>query len=334
MARRPWPKQINMRLFITVILTVCFSAGRLEAQKPKNTATSAASKTSVTTNTKSLLWEVSGNGLTQPSYVFGTMHLMCAEDALLSDSLSYGIQQASRVYFEIDMDNMAEMMGLFKYIRMRDGKKLSDLLTAAEYERVKKYFADNKSILPLSMMERFKPYFIASMISETRMPCESRNGMEEVIMKAVKSAKKEVKGLESIEFQASVFDSIPYADQAKDLLKTIDSAGREDSSTMKMLSVYRAQDMDAIEKLTVEEEGGVASFLDLFLYGRNARWIPLMEKAMKESPTLFAVGAAHLPGKKGVLDLLKQAGYTVRPMKHLPGAAQAGYTVRPAQYRL
>ncbi|MFT4022578.1 MAG: TraB/GumN family protein [Flavihumibacter sp.] len=316
-----------MRLFITVILALLFSAARLEAQKTKTKNTdparsaTAAPGTPVTSNVKSLLWEVSGNGLANPSYVFGTMHLMCTENALLSDSLEYGIAQATRVYFEIDMDNMAEMMGLFKYIRMRDGKKLSDLLTAAEYERVKEYFVRNKSILPLSMMETFKPYFIASMISETRMPCESKNGMEEVILKAVKASKKEVKGLESIGFQASVFDSIPYADQARELLKTIDSAGVEDSSTAKMLSVYTAQDMDGIEKLTVEEEGGVASFLDLFLYGRNARWIPLIQAAMKEGPTLFAVGAAHLPGKKGVLDLLKQAGYTVRPMKHRPGTS-------------
>ncbi len=305
-----------MRLFITVILALCSFSNRLAAQVAHKNVSHVKP---VSAGVKSLLWEISGNGLPRPSYVFGTMHLMCAEDALLSDSLDFAIQKAGNVYFEIDMDNMGEMMGLFKFIRMRDGKKLSDFLTPAEYERVKKYFASSKSILPLSMMERFKPYFIASMISETRMPCESKNGMEEVILKAAKSAKKEVKGLESIEFQASVFDSIPYADQAKDLLKTIDSAGVEDSSTARMLSVYRSQDMDGIEKLTVEEEGGVASFLDLFLYGRNARWIPLMEKAMKENSTLFAVGAAHLPGKKGVLDLLRQAGYTVRPMKHVPG---------------
>ncbi|GAO45650.1 TraB/GumN family protein [Flavihumibacter petaseus] len=263
-----------------------------------------------------LLWEISGNGLKTPSYVFGTMHLLCAEDAVLSDSLQYCIDQSGTVFFEIDMDNAAEMMGVFKYIRMKDNKKLSDLLTPEEYKRVQKYFAENNSLLPLSMMERFKPYFIASMLSESKMPCAARNGMEEVMLQAVKKAQKEVLGLETVAFQASVFDSIPYADQAKELLKTIDSAGREDSSTAKMLSVYRSQDLSAIDRLTTEDDGGVSSYLDLFLYGRNAKWIPQMKKAMEKGTTLFAVGAAHLPGDRGVLRLLQKAGYTLRPMTH------------------
>ncbi len=295
-----------MRNLFAAFLTLLY-AGTGQAQDN-------ASSTNGTANT--LLWEVSGKGLAKPSYVFGTMHLLCASDAILSDSLQYSISQAGKVYFEIDMDNMGELMGIFKYVRMKGDTKLSDLLSPAEYERVKQYFANNRTMIPLSMMERFKPYFIASMLSESKMPCETKNGMEEVILQAVKREKKEVRGLETVAFQASVFDSIPYADQAKELLKTIDSAGKEDSSTSRMLEVYRNQDLASIEKLTQEEGGGIGSYLDLFLYGRNAKWIPAMESAMKEGAVLFAVGAAHLPGNKGVLQLLKEAGYRLRPMEN------------------
>lgn len=263
----------------------------------------------------SVLWEISGNGLKQPSYLFGTMHILCADDARLSDSLQYAIDKSAEVYFEVDMDNTAEMMGLFKYIRMKDNKKLSDLMTEAEYARVKKYFAENKSILPLSMMERFKPYFIASMLSESKMPCDAKNGMEEVIMKEVKRQQKPIGGLESIAFQAGVFDSIPYTEQARELLNAIDSAGKEDSLTGRMLDVYRSQDLAAIEKLT-QEEGGVSGYLDLFLYDRNARWIPIIDTAIRSKPCLIAVGAAHLPGRKGVIELLRKKGYILRPVKH------------------
>jgi hypothetical protein len=262
-----------------------------------------------------VLWEISGKGLKQPSYLFGTMHVLCAQDAKLSDSLQYAIDMSEVVYFEVDMDNTTELMGLFKYIRMNDNKKLSDLMTADEYQRVKDYFTKNRSILPLSMMERFKPYFIASMLSESQMPCETKNGMEEVIMQEVKKQQKPVNGLETMAFQASVFDSIPYTEQARELLKTIDSAGKEDSLTARMLSVYRSQDLDAIEKLTAEEEG-VSSYLNLFLYDRNTKWIPVIENAIQKSPSLIAVGAAHLPGKKGVIQLLANAGYKLRPVKH------------------
>jgi uncharacterized protein len=301
-----------MRLFITAIL-LC-SLPFLGFAQVKTT--SKKSVTQLDQPPNSVLWEISGNGLEKPSYLFGTMHILCAQDALLSDSLQFSIDRASQVYFEVDMDNMAELMGLFKYIKMKDNKTLSDLITPAEYDRVKKYFAENRSILPLSMMERFKPYFIASILSESKMPCETKNGMEEVIMQEVKKQQKEINGLESIAFQASIFDSIPYEEQAQELLRTIDSAGVEDSMTQKMLDVYRSQNLAEIEKLTLREEGGVAAYLDLFLYGRNAKWIPLIETAMKKGSTLFAVGAAHLPGGKGVIQLLQNAGYRLRPMKH------------------
>jgi len=147
------------------------------------------------------------------------------------------------------------------------------------------------------------------------MPCDAKNGMEEVIMKEVKRQQKPIGGLESIAFQAGVFDSIPYTEQARELLNAIDSAGKEDSLTGRMLEVYRSQDLAAIEKLT-QEEGGVSGYLDLFLYDRNSRWIPIIDTAIRSKPCLIAVGAAHLPGRKGVIELLRKKGYILRPVKH------------------
>lgn len=299
---------------IISILALCCIAPFILVAQEKQSSAKETSKEDL--SNKTVLWEISGNGLQQPSYLFGTMHILCAEDAQLSDSLLYAIGASGQVYFEIDMDNMAEMMGIFRYIRMNDNKKLSDLLSPAEYDRVKKYFSENKTILPLAMMERFKPYFIASLLSESKMPCESRKGMEEVILQQAKKMGKPVNGLESMAFQASIFDSIPYKDQARELLRTIDSASADDSSTRKLVEVYRSQDLKAIESITLQEEGGVAAYLDLFLYGRNAKWIPEMVAAMKKGPSIFAVGAAHLPGDKGVIQLLRKAGYLLRPVKN------------------
>src|SRR5438105_3845040 len=76
-----------------------------------------------------LLWQISGNGLKQPSYLFGTMHILCTDDAHLSDSLRAVIAHVDEVYFEIDISDMSGMLGSMKYMRMNDSKKLSDLLT-------------------------------------------------------------------------------------------------------------------------------------------------------------------------------------------------------------
>ena len=267
-----------------------------------------------------LLWEITGNHLTKPSYLFGTMHLLCSADAQLSDSLRFAIEQAKQIYFEIDLDNMMETLGAMRYLNMNNNTKLSDLLTEAEYDRVRDYFKKNKTMLPLSMMEHLKPYFITSLISESKFPCDEKDGMEQVIMAQAKKDAKPINGLETVQFQASVFDSIPYKRQAQDLLKMIDSSGvAGDSSDAQLVEVYRKQDLNKMQELTADEDG-MGEYLDLLLYSRNAAWVKKMPAIMRDAPALFAVGAGHLGGEKGVINLLRKAGFIVRPMKHKPGA--------------
>lgn len=299
-------RQLSIAALIVVLASSCASSKKTVVDKPfelENT----------------LLWEISSKDVAQPSYLFGTMHLLCAEDAKLSDSLRYAIRTAKQVYFEIDLDNMLEMVGAMRYLNMNNNIKLSDLLTDAEYKRVKDYFSKNKTMLPLSMMERMKPYFITSLISESKFPCATKDGMEQVIMKEAKKDGKKINGLESVKFQASVFDSIPYQRQAKDLVKMIDSSGKgNDDSDVKLIEVYRSQDLNKMQQMTAGEEG-LNEYLDLLLYNRNANWVKMIPDIIKSKQTLFAVGAGHLGGEKGVINLLRKAGYTVRPVTHKPG---------------
>jgi len=304
---------------ISVIIFLVVAALSASAQKAVVAKKNAKEKQSPLVLENTLLWEISGNHLTKPSYLFGTMHLLCAADAQLSDSLRYAISNAKQIYFEIDLDNMMETLGAMRYLNMNNNTKLSDLLTEEEYARVTAYFKKNKTMLPMSMMERLKPYFITSLISESKFPCAEKDGMEQVIMKEAKKDQKPINGLETVQFQASVFDSIPYKRQAKDLLKMIDSAGvAGDSSDIQLVEVYKKQDLNKMQELTADE-GGMREFLDLLLYNRNANWVKKMPAIMRDAPALFAVGAGHLGGEKGVINLLRKAGFTVRPMKHVPG---------------
>lgn len=263
-----------------------------------------------------LLWQISGNGLQRPSYLFGTMRVLCADDATLSENLKKVIKDCDKIYFELDMDNMAEMLGAMKYLRMNDGKKLSELLNHDEYTRVENYFKNNEFPLPFSMMNRFKPYFISSLIGEQMMTCPQKNGMEELIMRESKQYHKEIKGLETTEFQASIFDSIPYEKQAKDLVNYIDSIDNYKQVTQEMVDVYRLQDLDRMDSLMHKSDPGMDEYMDLLLYGRNRHWVVEMKDIMKEQSVLFAVGAGHLPGEQGVISLLRKKGYTVTPMKN------------------
>ncbi len=265
-----------------------------------------------------LLWEVSGKDMQKPSYLFGTMHILCADDATLSDNLKKAIKDAGEIYFELDMDNIQEMLGAVKYLRMNDGRKLEELLTPEEYHRVEDYFSKNKFPMPLSMMGRFKPYFISSLIGEKMMDCEKKNGMEELIMKEAKQYGKEIKGLETAAFQAGIFDSIPYEKQAKDLVAYIDSIDNYKKTTLEMVDVYRNQDLQRMDSLIRKSDPGMDQYMDLLLYDRNRNWvkhIPAITHHGRQT-VLFAVGAGHLAGPKGVISLLRKDGFTVKPLKN------------------
>jgi len=265
-----------------------------------------------------LLWRISGKGITRPSYLFGTMHILCASDARLTDSLKAAIAVCDEVYFEINLSDMSDMLNSIKYMRMNDSKKLSDLLKPDEYARVKDYFTKHSSLLPFSMLERFKPMLISGLIEEQGLDCQTTDGMELMIMQQLRSGseKKPVNGLETAAFQAGLFDSIPYEQQAKELVNYIDSADENKKATRQLAELYVHQDLDSIGQLSDKDDPGMSGYMDLLLYNRNRKWARELDTLLPGKSLLIAVGAAHLPGKEGVIELLRREGYTVDPVKN------------------
>lgn len=280
-------------------------------------ALSAVAQTENATNT--LLWKISGNGLKSPSYLFGTIHMLCSEDALLSDNMKKAIKEVDEVYFEVDMDNLFEMMGAISKMKMLGDTTLKDLLNENDYKKIKAYFEDKGSMLPFSMLETYKPMLAASTLEQNSMPCDNTTAMEQVIMKEAKEASKKIKGLETMAYQAGVLDSIPYKLQAEQLLSYIDKAnkGEEDDTELKeMFKAYKSQDLKKLEKMLIETDAGMSGFTDILLYHRNQNWVEKLKSLLPVKSLMIAVGAGHLPGEKGVINLLRKEGYKVTPVEN------------------
>ena len=277
----------------------------------------AFSQSSVSQNT--LLWRISGKNLSKPSYLFGTIHLLCANEIGLSDSLKAAIRTTDRVYLELDMDNLFEMMQAMQKMKMRNDTTLSDLLPEADYKKVKAFFAGKKSLIPFSVLETYKPMLAASMIMQTAFECEEAISMEQLIMQQAKEYDREIKGMETMAYQLSIFDSIPYGVQATQLLSFINDSESEAKASKdyeEMASAYRNQELDKLEKLINKEEHGIQQFTDILLYKRNDNWVKKMDGIFSSGPAVIAVGAGHLPGEKGVINLLRKAGYKVEPVEN------------------
>ena len=277
----------------------------------------ASSQSNVSTNT--LLWRISGNNLSKPSYLFGTIHLLCANDIELSETLKTAIKETDKVYLELDMDNLFEMMQAVQKMKMRNDTTLSDLLSESDYKKVKAFFTSKSSMIPFSILETYKPMLAASMIMQTSTDCDNAISMEQIIMQQAKQDRKEIKGMETMTYQLSIFDSIPYEVQAKQLLAFITENDTEDKASKEyeeMASAYRNQELSKLEMLINKEEFGVGNFADLLLYNRNRNWVVSMGKIFSANSAVIAVGAGHLPGEKGVINLLRKAGYKVDPMEN------------------
>ena len=264
-------------------------------------------------NNNTLLWQVSGNGLKQPSFLFGTFHLLCKGDIHFSDQLKEAVKESEEIYMELDMDDPSTILGGLLYMNMKDGKKLSDLYTPGEYKKLQTYFTDSLNT-PLMLFQSAKPYFLVALIYPKMMDCKSPSGVEEELLKIAKEDKKEIKGLETMQFQASVFDSIPYEWQAKELLKNIDSFSVYKNEFDEMVQLYKNQELDSMQNLAGASEFGSDEYEDLLLNDRNKKWVQELNSVMKKESVFVAVGAGHLGGDNGLISLLKKEGYRVEPL--------------------
>lgn len=271
-----------------------------------------------------LLWKIDGNGLPQHSYLFGTIHMIDKENFFWPEGTLAAFEEAEKTAFEVDLDDMFDVgkqMGLMSKAFMDDGKTLKDLYSAEDYKVVKGHF-DGMG-LPMMFLEKLKPMFLTVFASgdvdfgKGFGEQSSVKSYEMEFFELAKGMKKEVEGLESIEFQMSVFDSIPYSAQADMLLETIKSSDTENDAFKEMIEMYKAQDLNQMVTYMSEEEEGIQGYEDILLYQRNKNWIPIMAEKMKSAKMFFAVGAGHLGGKTGVIDLLKEAGYTLTPISQV-----------------
>jgi uncharacterized protein YbaP (TraB family) len=262
---------------------------------------------------KNLLWKISGNGLEKPSYLFGTMHAVC--EINFDDDIKKALEETSQMYLEIDMDDPKLQATMMKGMMMKDGVTMSSLMTEEEVTLVETFLKENISV-SLKMVDKFKPFMITSMFIPKLLGCPMQS-IEMELVKIAKEQKEEVHGLETIEDQLAVFDKIPYKIQVEELVKTAKDNSIKDKDELKrMLAVYESEDIEAMLDLMDESENKMyADFDDILLDDRNKNWIPIIEKASKEKPTFYGVGAAHLAGENGVIKLLRKQGFTVEAVK-------------------
>lgn len=261
------------------------------------------------------LWEISGNGLENPSYLFGTIHILCPQDFELSSTLKSKLEISQQLVLEVaDAENPANLMVILQAMTMK-GKKLKDLYTVEEYAELKQFFADSIG-LDISMIESFSPMFATTAILPAMMGCVETKSYEAELTALARQQNKEVKEVETLAQQLSMFDTIPYHIQAQELLRTAREWTKEKITFAALVEIYKNQKFGLSQAFIHANMGSMTEYKDVLLDNRNKDWIGKIKAFASEKPTLFAFGAGHLGGDKGLIELLKKEGYTVKPLKN------------------
>ncbi len=260
-----------------------------------------------------LLWKISGNGMSKPSYIFGTIHLICPEDFFLTNAMKNAVEQVDKVCFEMDLDDNSVMMSSMGGLMDNSGKKMKDYFTEAQYAKLKKFMKDSMG-MEMAFLQQMKPVALESILGMKATGCSSPISYEDSIMRMALRMKKEIVGLEKPEEQIEVLTSMPDDSVVISLMQMIDEFGKTKAEYANMVSAYKKQDIDKLYAIIADSKDMQGS-MDAFLDSRNKRWIPKIKEMVKQNSLYIAVGAGHLGGKNGVLALLKAEGYTVEPMK-------------------
>ncbi|HTN07813.1 TraB/GumN family protein [Agriterribacter sp.] len=261
---------------------------------------------------KALLWEISGNGISSPSYLYGTVHMICSEDFVMGEQLKEKFKAAHKVFLEVDMDDPAMNMKMMQ-LSLLQGKKLSDIFSDSDYNKLNIFFRDTIG-MPLTLLNTMKPFVLLSMLTLKSLPCSDPQSYEMTFVEMAKAQSKEIQGLETIEAQMKIFDDMPDSIQVQMVMRYVNEFDEQKKEFEKMVEVYKQQNLDALYR-HIMASPDISGSEETLLYNRNQKWIPIMENAIQKEKIFFAVGAGHLAGPRGVINLLREKGYTVKGIR-------------------
>lgn len=274
-----------------------------------------------------LLWKISGNGLTRPSYVMGSHHF--APSSMLDEIP--GMQQAFEgcdvVVGEMDMEasmSFDGQMAMAQAMIAPADSTLDKLYSPEDYkiieEAFNKYCGDMG--IPFSMMNRLKPAAISmqmeALLSAKSLPdFDPNDAIDIAVQKRGKEMGRPAMGFETVEEQVGFIFDTPIARQAEDLLEMCQKDDSLEEESVTLVEAYMSQDLSRIESVFNDPELNSMDedAMEILINKRNRNWIEKLVTMMPERACLVCVGAGHLFGDKGLLQLLRDRGYTVEPMK-------------------
>ena len=262
--------------------------------------------------TSSVLWEIKGNGLTSPSYLFGTLKFIGENEFKIPAVVAEKIKASKTFAIEDQVDHHAQHE-LNEALHFPKGKALANELSPEDYKKVVDFFQKEFNINKATFESKYakiKPLALSILMTRLTLKEKVKYYDMELLVFAKKN-KLNAFSLESIDREAQAINAYPMFNQVKALLHSIDNFETQKSEFKKMMTTYPQEALEEIFDFTLHPVENNPIFVEEFYFKRNLEWMPKLEKMMNESASFISVGVSHLEGEKGLLKLLKAKGYTL-----------------------
>ena len=273
------------------------------------------------TSNAQIVWKISGNGIKKASYIVGTHHSCPDEYCDSIPGLMKAFKKVDNVIGEFNMIKMKqmtpqEMQQMQSMMMMPADTSFASLFTEDEKARLDDYLKANLGV-PSDMLASLKPMAIMITLMNRKileiMPdANKKTGMDQHLQNLAKAEGKGIDGLESMNYQMELLFSGSLEDQADALLEYMDTNNTKEL-LMQLTDAYKSQDLDRLWEVFQEQMTDYE--YDTMVKVRNLNWESRMKELLPKQSTLFVVGAGHLPGEYGMINLLRKAGYKVTPVK-------------------
>ncbi len=262
----------------------------------------------------SLLWKIEGPGLSAPSYLFGTMHMIEPEYFFFPDKLEKLMLSTEELVMELPgLPTREESMSL---LTLKEGS-FFDYFSKEQSDSLFQWASANlsmKETLFRKTMDSMKPFVFVQLATQWKF-IGNMESYERRFEALAITNKIPISGLETATDQIAIFDHLSKEQQTEMVMESIRNPEKIMQQTREMEQLYVDQNIDSMYMMILDQESVIVDEQATFLDDRNSRWIPLIIQHIKSHSTFIAVGAGHLGGPNGVVRLLQGKGYTLTPIR-------------------
>lgn len=246
--------------------------------------------------------------------LLGSIHVLRDTDYPLPATVDALYARADDLVMELDLDDLDASVlqsGLLAASVLPPGKTLRDVLDPEVYRLTEQHM---RTIgLPIATLEHVEPWFISIVLLDEglrRQGFRADLGLEQYVLGKARKDRKPIEGLESLQAQVAIFDGLPPKSQEALLERTLREIDAADGTLTELADAWRDGRLDELTDQLIGEFDDFPGLYAALITDRNRRWVPQIERLLADGHRhLVIVGAVHLVGKDGVIEMLRARGH-------------------------